>query len=167
MMSKQDSRKARQKPSDACVDALRMLGRRELSEAQVRQRLERRGYDSRAIDAAVGRLTEERAIDDRRVAETIARRSAGVKRRGPLRVKRELESAGIADTTARMALDEAFAELDEEALLEAALDRRLRGRRDIADDTEFARLYRYLLGQGFDVNRIIGALTRRRSGSGS
>ena len=139
-----------------------MLARRELSEAQVRQRLGRRGHDSRAIDAAVARLTGERAIDDRRVAEAIARQSAAVKRRGPLRVKREMESAGIAHTTARRALDEVFSELDEKAILEAALDRRLSGRSNIADDKEFARLYRYLMAQGFEADRIIDALNRKR-----
>ena len=143
-----------------------MLGRRELSEAQVRERLGRRGYEPLAIDAAVLRLVEERAIDDRRAAEAIARRSAAV-RRGPLRVKREIESAGIAPTTARRAMDEAFSVLDEEALLQASLDRRLRGQRNIANPEEFARLYRYLLGQGFEADRIIDALTRRRPDSGS
>ena len=152
----------RNKPSDAYVDALRMLTRRELSETQVRQRLGLRGYAVGAIEAAIARLTQERAIDDRRVAGAIARRSVAVKRRGPLRVKREMEGAGIAHTTARRALDEVFSELDEKALLEAALDRRLSGRSDIADDKEFARLYRYLLAQGFEADRIIDALNRKR-----
>ena len=50
-----------------------MLGRRELSEAQVRQRLARRGHEPDSVDAAVARLRQERAIDDTRVAEAIVR----------------------------------------------------------------------------------------------
>ena len=80
------------------------------------------------IDAAVARLKAERAIDDGRVAEAIARTEVTIKRRGRLRVERQIESAGIAPATARRAVDEVYGELDDEALLEAALDKRLRGR---------------------------------------
>ena len=72
----------------AYLDALKMLARRELSEAQIRQRLQRREHDPDAIDAAVHRLREERAIDDARVAGSIARTETAIKRRGRLRVRR-------------------------------------------------------------------------------
>ncbi len=85
-----------------------MLGRRELSEAQIRQRLARRGHDPEAIDAAVARLLEERAIDDARVAGAIARTETGIRKRGRLRVRRKIESAGISPATARRAVDEVF-----------------------------------------------------------
>ena len=92
----------------AYVAALKLLGRRELSEAQVRQRLARRAHDPDAIDAAVARLLDERAIDDRRVADAIARTETGVRRRGKLRVLRKIESAGIAAATAKRAVDAVF-----------------------------------------------------------
>ena len=68
-------------------------------------------------------------------------------------------------STARAAVDEVFGELDEEALLAAALDRRLRRGLMIEGPTEFARLYRYLIGQGFDPDRVVQTLDRRRSPS--
>ena len=145
----------------AYVEALKMLGRRELSEAQVRQRLTRRGHDRAAIDAAVARLCDERAIDDERVAALIARAQSSTGRRGKLRVLRQIEGAGIASTTARRAVDEVFAGIDDDALLETSLVKRLRGRERIADEAEFRRLYRYLIGQGFDADRIIRALKAR------
>jgi len=52
----------------AYLDALRMLARRELSEAQIRQRLARREHEPDLIDEAAARLKEERALDDVRVA---------------------------------------------------------------------------------------------------
>ena len=145
----------------AYIDGLKMLGRRELSEAQVRQRLARRGYEEDAIDAAVTRLKDERAIDDMRVAEAIARTETSVKRRGKLRVRMQIERAGIAKATARRAVDEAFASIDDEGLLKAALARRLRGQMPIKDDAQFARLYRYLMGQGFEADQIVRALKAR------
>ena len=147
--------------ASAYVDALKMLARRELSEAQLRQRLARRGHAADAVDAAVEKLRAERALDDARVAETIARTQSTVRGRGAHRVRREIEAAGIGRADAQRAVDDAFKDIDADALLEAALSRRLRGRDRIADDREFQRLYRYLVAQGFDVDRVVRALKAR------
>jgi regulatory protein len=146
---------------DAYLAGLKMLGRRELSEAQVRQRLARRGYEPEGVDAAVARLRQERAIDDARVAEAIVRTQSSIRGRGRLRVLREVERAGIAAAIARRAVDDLFDSLDADALLEASLAKRLDEREPIADDVAFRRLYRYLIGQGFDADRVIAALKAR------
>jgi len=151
--------------ASAYVDGLRMLGRRELSEAQVRQRLARKGHQPDEIDAAVDRLRRERAIDDARVAEAIAHTETTVRRRGKLRVRRQIEQAGIAPATARHAIDEVFGGIDgidDGALLEEALTRRLRGRDRLADDAEFRRLFRYLVGQGFEPDRVMAILRKHK-----
>jgi len=139
-----------------------MLARRELSEAQVRQRLARREHDQDLIDEAVGRLKEERAIDDVRVAEAIARSETSVRKRGKLRVKRKIESAGIGAATAKAAVDGVFGAIDSELLLDAALAKRLRHGKAIADEREFNRLYRYLIGQGFEADRVLARLRKAR-----
>jgi regulatory protein len=144
------------------LDALKMLARRELSEAQVRQRLARRDHDPDAIDDAIARLLGERAIDDARVAEAIARTETAVRRRGKLRVRLQIERAGIAKGVARRAVDEVFDGVDADAQIQASLNKRLRGRERIADDREFQRLYRYLIGQGFEADHVMKALTARR-----
>jgi regulatory protein len=150
----------------AYTDGVKMLARRELSEMQVRQRLARKGHDREAIDAAVARLREERAIDDARVAEAIARTETSVRRRGKLRVRMQIERAGIAKATANRAIADVFDGLDDAALLEASLRKRLRGRDTIVDDREFQRLYRYLVGQGFESDRVLAALETRRKSHG-
>jgi regulatory protein len=148
--------------SSAYIDGVKMLARRELSALQVRQRLARKGHDPGAIDDAVARLIEERAIDDARVAEAIARKETATRARGKVRVRMQIERAGIATATATRAADEAFAGVDDEAVLDAALAKRLRGRDTLADDREFQRLYRYLVGQGFDADLALKALNLRR-----
>ena len=148
----------------AYLDALKMLGRRELSEAQVRQRLARRGHEADAIDSAVAELLEQRAIDDARVAGAIARTETSFKQRGKLRVRRQIEHAGISAATARQAVDTVFDALDADALLDASLAKRLRGRDRIAGDREFQRLYRYLIGQGFEPQRVLTALKKNHKG---
>ena len=149
---------------NAYVDALRMLGRRELSEAQVRARLQRRQHTPEEIDTAVDRLRAERALDDVRVAEAIARTQTSVKRRGKLRVRRQIEQAGVSAAIARRVTDETFDALDPEALIAAALAKRLRGRQHLADDAEFSRLYRYLIGQGFEPERVLAVLRKTHKG---
>ncbi len=146
----------------AYLDGLKMLARRELSEAQVRERLARKGYSPDAIADAVARLRAEHAIDDARTAEAIVRTETAARRRGKRRVALRIERAGIAKTTARKAVEDGFASIDDEALLEAALARRLRGRECVVDDREFQRLYRYLVGQGFDSDAVMRALNARR-----
>ena len=143
-------------------EGVQMLARRELSELQVRQRLARKGHDAEAVDEAIARLREERAIDDARVAEAIARTETSLRRRGKLRVRMQIQRAGISNAMAKRAVDEVFDGIDDDALLEASLAKRLRGRETIADDREFQRLYRYLIGQGFEADRVMKALTGRR-----
>lgn len=146
----------------AYVEGLKMLARRELSEKQVRDRLARKGHEDDAIESAIARLREERALDDARVAEAIARTETSIRRRGKLRVRMQIQRAGIDTSIAKRAVDEVFGTIDDEALIEASLSKRLRGRETIADDREFQRLYRYLAGQGFESDRIMKVLEPRR-----
>ena len=146
----------------AYIDGLKMLGRRELSEKQIRQRLARKEYGPDEIDEAVARLRTERAIDDQRVADAIVRTETGIRKRGKLRVRLQLERAGIAKDTAKQAIDSVFDAIDDDALLASSLQKRLRGRETIADDREFQRLFRYLAGQGFESDRVMKALKAYR-----
>jgi regulatory protein len=140
-----------------------MLARRELSEHQIRQRLARRGYELDAIDGALARLKQERAVDDSRVATAIARSETGLRRRGRRRVAQRIQQAGITGSAAREALDQVFADLDPDELLLSALQKRLRGDASIPDDRTFQRLYRFLVSQGFEHDRVMAALRPRRT----
>ena len=151
-------------PDSAYVAALRMLGGRELSERQVRQRLARRGYDADEIDAAITRLVQDRSLDDERAARAMAHAETSLKQRGRLRVQQRLQAAGIPSAVAQRAIQETFQTIDGDALMDAALQKRLRGREQIADEREFRRLYRYLVGQGFEPDRVLSLLRRYRSG---
>jgi len=148
--------------SRAYIEALRMLARRELSEKQIRQRLARKEFEQDDIEDAIAKLLGERAIDDVRVAEAIARSETSIRKRGKLRVKRKIESAGIRPTIAKQAVDDVFGALDTDALLESALAKRLKRGESIADERAFNRLYRYLVGQGFEPDRVLELLRSRK-----
>ena len=142
----------------AYLAAVRMLARRELSEAQVRQRLRRLGHAPDQIDIAITRLKDDRSLDDARVAGALARTLVGVHRRGRARVRQQLAAAGLSEDLVDRAITEAFEEVDEDGLLRARIEGRLGGRGAPLDPRERARLYRYLLRQGFEHARIMAAL---------
>jgi regulatory protein len=142
----------------AYLDGLRLLGRRELSVAGLRARLIDREHPNDEVDAAIAHLLETGALDDRRVARAHARTAVQVKGRGRLRVQHELLAIGIPKDVAAEAIGEIFGDLDERSLIARALQKKLRGRSRIADAAERARLYQYLMRQGFSPAAIRVAL---------
>ena len=148
----------------AYLDALRLLARRELSVKELRDRLIDREHPAEEIDRAIEHLLETKALDDARVARAYARTASNVKGRGRIRVMRELSAMGIAKETASEAVAEVFADVDERGLIAKALQRKMRGRPRIADAAEHARLYQFLMRQGYTPAGISAALRKLRGG---
>ena len=147
--------------ADAYITALTMLSARELSETQVRTRLKRREMDAAEIDEAIARLKADRTLNDRRVALAIARMESAIKHRGRSRVLQKLRQAGIDDDTAQDAVREVFEEVDEEAMLDKAFERRLRGKTPKElDDRGRAKIIRALVVQGFKFDAVLKRLKR-------
>ena len=144
---------------DAFTVALTLLSARELSETQLRTRLKRRQIDADDIDAAVSRLKADGTLNDRRVALALARMESAVRHRGRARVIQKIRQAGIDGDTAEDAVQEVFEEVDEGALLDHALDRRLRGKApEDLDERSSARIIRGLAAQGFRLDAILKKL---------
>jgi len=142
--------------ADAYIVALTLLSARELSEAQLRTRLKRRQIDDDDIEAAVSRLKADGTLNDRRVALALARMESAIKHRGQSRVIQKVRQAGINSETAEDAVREVFEEVDESALLDRALERRLRGKAPKElDDKGRARVVRGLVAQGFRLEAIL------------
>jgi regulatory protein len=147
---------------DAYTTALTLLARRELSTRQLRERLTRRKFDAEEIDTVIQRLTRDRTLDDHRVAVASARMEASIRRRGRRRVLQRVQQLGISADLARAAVDEVFGELDETALLDDAIQRRVRGASVKALDAKgVARLVRGLVAQGFEPGQIYARLRRK------
>ena len=142
----------------AYLDGLRLLARRELSVKELRDRLVDREHPPEEIDRAIEHLLETQALDDARVARAYARTASKVKGRGRLRVMRELNAMGIAKETASEAVADVFADVDERSLIAKALQKKMRGRPRVANAAEHARLYQYLMRQGFTPAGIVAAL---------
>jgi regulatory protein len=151
----------------AYLDGLRLLSRRELSVSDLRARLLDRDHPVEEVDAAIAHLLATQALDDTRVARAYARSAANVKGRGRLRVMRELRSMGIANDTASEAVADVFADVDERSLIAKAIQKKMRGKPKLASAAEHARLYQYLMRQGFTPAGIAAALRKLRGGRAS
>ena len=143
-----------------------MLGRRELSVAECRARLLERDHAEAEIEPAIAHLIETGALDDRRVARAYVRTALNVKGRGRLRIQRELQAKGIPHEVAAEALAEVFGDADERTLVSKALQKKLRGRTRLSDPSEYARLYQFLMRQGFTPAAVMAEL-RRLKGKGA
>ena len=148
-------------PPDAYLTALVLLSRRELSTAQVRDRLRRRGCADDQIDEALARLRNQRSLDDARVAHAAAHLETSIRRKGPARVRQRLRSMGLSDDLVDEAVSEAFREVDVDARLDEALTRRLRGQTPATlDERARHRLIRALVQQGFPLDGVLKRLGR-------
>ena len=152
---------------DAYTTALTLLSRRELSTKQLRDRLARRKFAAQEIDDVVGRLTRDGTLDDRRVAAACARTDATLRRHGRRRVLQRIQQLGIDPDVARLAVDEVFSDVDEQTLLDAAIERRLRGL-DVRtlDSHAKARLVRHLVGRGFEPAEVFARLRHKGANTG-
>ena len=148
----------------AYVDALHLLGRRELSVQQLRERLLDREHARQDVDRAIDLLLENKALDDARVAGAYVRTALKIKGRGRLRIQRELQMMGIAKDVAAEALAAAFGEVDERTLIAKALQKKLRNNQKIATPADYARVFQFLMRQGFSPAGVTAVLRRHRKG---
>jgi regulatory protein len=134
--------------------AIRALMRRAHTVHQMRSYLARRADDEDLVSRVIARLREHAYLDDARYASEFARQHAQVRRQGRFRITRELRTRGVPDRHIEMALDAAFAEGDESALVRTRLARLLARIRGPVDQRKTASVYRSLLRAGFPGDLI-------------
>lgn len=143
--------------SQQCYNAaVRFLGYRPRSETEIRQRLQRHGYDAENIDKTLARLKEQGLVDDiafarfwRENRETFSPRSRRL-------TKMELKRKGLSSDV----IEQVISEIDEKDSAYRAAINRVR-RLSSADYQVFRqRLGSYLGRRGFDYG-IIKETTER------
>lgn len=156
--------------SDIYASAIRILRYRFNSEAELRRKLRAKKFEKPDIDAVVERLRAEKWLDDDRFAGAFVRTRAS-QRVGRLRIRRELNAAGVSDESAARALAENEDPEREREALAALCNKRLRmlvrrhGEEYLTSDEAHVKLASYLVGQGYDsglVWQVVREATRRR-----
>src|SRR6476660_4292391 len=122
-MRRRDREEASLPTVDIRVAALRLLGRRDYTSAELTERLSKRGYDDDAIAGVTSRLRADGTLDDRRVADAHVRSASRIKRRGRLRIERELVARGVSRAVAHEAVA-ALAPEDDLAAIRQILSRK-------------------------------------------
>ena len=94
--------------------ALRYLGYRARSAAEVKNYLRRRGVADAVADATIDKLRGYNFIDDENFARDWALSRAQSQGYGPRRIEQELKTKGVVDAVVRAVVKEIFDQEDEE-----------------------------------------------------
>ena len=138
--------------------ALSLLGRRDYTAGELRQRLIDKGHDKGEVDEQIESLTADGSINDARVAASHIRVSSQVKGRGRMRIRQELMARGIAKSTIEALLTEMPPE-DEDAAINKFLSRKRVPEQ--LDTPARNRVFQQLMRKGFTAEAISKALRHR------
>ena len=155
-------RSARKLAPDSLYEyALRALGRRPHTSAELRTKLARRSVEEGAVDDVIARLRDNGYVDDELVAESHTEFRRDYALVGHKRVLDELRRRGVEPSTAERVVEGAYEEADEAEIARNFLRRKLgqdlagakvEGRRDLN------RLYGALARAGFEAQVIADVL---------
>lgn len=145
--------------------ALRLLALRPRTEAELRQRLGRRGYGTEAIEAAMARLGELGLVDDDAFARFWVEQRAAFRPSGRRRLFAELRAKGVARET----VDAALQGQDDAASIEALARHRATALSDMDVPTLARRLEAFLERRGYQASLArltVRQVLRERAGNG-
>ena len=142
--------------------ALNMLAFQARSARDLRRKLVQKGEEPALVDAAVERLVERGLLNDADFARQLTRSKvfgAGASKR---RMQQELFRKGVARDTADEAIAEVFAdeELDEQAIVDEAAQKKARSLAKLDGPTRRRRLYAFLARKGYGDAKIRLAMER-------
>lgn len=141
----------------SCFDvAMHYLSYRPRSEAEVRQRLRRSGFDSQVVDKVIGVLKERQLIDDVAFAQYWKENRLLFKPRSQRAIELELRRKGVAAETA----SEVVKDMDDELVAYQAGLKKARLLSRLDDDEFYRRLFVYLQRRGFSYEIIRSVVSR-------
>jgi regulatory protein len=141
--------------------ALRMLGDRAHSAAELKRKLIRRAEAPSDVTSVMTRLGEYGMIDDRKFSESFASARLANQGYGRFRVLRDLRSKQVPAGVADQAVADVFAGSDEKQLARDYLERKYRGKdlpTLLKEEKHFASAYRRLRLAGFSAHASLAVL---------
>jgi regulatory protein len=139
-------------------DALRLLGRRDYTSAELEKKLLAKGADAAEVAAVLEDLRSRDLLSDRRAGAAHVRTAMRLKLRGRGRVARELMARGIDAELARELLAAMPADAEGAAIAAVLARKRLPAR---LSPIERRRIFHHLLRRGFSADAIQAALGAR------
>ena len=129
---------------------IRLLSVRARSEFEIRSRLEEKGYAEDIADEIIKGLKRDGLVDDLKFANDWIESRMASSPRSVNMLRRELESKGLDRVVTEKAL---FAErdMDDSSTARELLRKKIAEKKERTGVKLKARLYRFLLGKGFDA----------------
>jgi regulatory protein len=143
--------------------ALKILGGRAYSVAEMRLKLERRATDVDDVGRVMAQLLDYGYLNDQRFAESFATARVENEKFGRTRVRRDLRQRRVAPAVVERTVEKVYEKVDETALIEEWVRRkyRLASRETLfQEDKDLASAYRRLLHAGFRSGDIVRVLKR-------
>jgi regulatory protein len=137
--------------------ALRLLGARARSGAEVKGALKRRGAADTVIEAVLAKLRRLSYLDDRAFARNWALSRSENQGYGPGKIKQELSTKGVAEGQINAVIKELFTAEGEAAKAKKILYKRFK-REDLADTRVLRRAAGYLQRRGYSSQVIFSLL---------
>jgi len=143
--------------------ALRILGSKSYSTAEMRDKLGRRAEHAEDVESVLARLKDSQYLDDHRFAETYAASRLSNERFGKSRVLHDLRHRRVSGTVAEKTVKSVYQDVDESALIEDFIRRKYRAANRetlFQEEKDLASAYRRLARAGFRTGEIVRVLKK-------
>jgi regulatory protein len=143
----------------AYARAIRFLGFRARSQAEMVRYLRDKGYSAEVVDDTVGRLVNEQYLDDEAFARFWLEDRERFRPRGQQALRYELRQKGIADEV----IDTVLADLNEDELAWKAVEHKLHRWKNLTEQDLRKKIVGFLSRRGFGYETANNVFNRARS----
>jgi len=135
--------------------ALRLLGVRNRSCKEIKDRLLAASFADDLADQVVERLCQSGLLDDHRFARERARAMGKSKGWGPRKLRWDLSRYGLASDQIDQAIEQTYDSQSCVSIMRKLVKKRFGERALTGDDLKLrSKVYRYLLGRGFEPDQV-------------
>lgn len=135
--------------------AFNLLAAKPRSVAELRTRLREKAWaDEATVERVLARLLELGYLNDEQFAASYAQSKLTTKPLGRARLRRDLQRKHVSAQAAEQALDEVYAEHNEEELIARAVEKRVRLKGRPQTRAETKKLFDHLLRLGFSYDLV-------------
>ena len=141
--------------------ALRLLARKDYSQAEMRQKLVEKGFSLAEIENVLHKLSTHQLLNDQRYAQSLANFYGKEKFWGPWRIKHKLKEKGICPEIAEEVVAQEEKIFPAQERLKKLLEKKLKNRTlSEFSKQELQKLTNQLYRYGFSWEEIINILNR-------
>ena len=140
---------------------LKLITIKDRTEKEIRTKLKEKNFDENTIEEEIEFLSNYGYINDKRYAEHFTADAINIKKWGKSRIRAELLRRGIERFVIDDAIEEAFAETEDDRLY-TEMEKRYKDA-DFSNMKERTRIFNFYLRRGFSPDEIKGAMNRMSS----